>query len=73
MTPGFPVSLVEISNTLRETGMREAKREIIHHFRLNVDFDRCKKIWKSKDKMFDCTALELVKCETDQGKSSTDG
>lgn len=64
MTSYFQVSLTDISNTLRGTGMEEAKREIMHHFRLFVDsdFDRYKKIWQAKDKIFDLEALGLVKC-----------
>lgn len=41
--------------------MGDAKGEILHHFRLYVDFDRCKKIWKAKDKIFEFEALRLVK------------
>lgn len=62
MTPGFQASFIEISNTLGGTDMGEAKREIMYHFRLNADFDRCNKIWKVKNKMFDFEVLELVKC-----------
>lgn len=42
--------------------MREAKGEIMHHFRSCVDLEGSKEIWKAKNKIFDFEALELVKC-----------
>lgn len=61
MIPDSQESLIEISNALKGTGMEDAKRESMHHFGSYGDSDKCNKIWKTKDKMFDFDALGLLK------------
>lgn len=41
---------IEISNALKGTGMGDTKGKIMYHFRLYIDFDRCKKYGKQKIK-----------------------